>query len=95
MASFKFVLTMVLFDASGERNFIKYGRGMFAAAFFLLLTYTVALEIILLPSRETGLVTVKETRTLDLPQDFVTDPTVWNIVLVSTHLILHLIGHTY
>lgn len=84
-------MLMVLFDASGEANFIKYSRGFLASVFFLLLTYTVALEVILMPARETGLATVKETRSLDLPQDFVTDPTVWNIVLVSTYLILHLI----
>jgi hypothetical protein len=86
---------MVFYDASGETNPMIYSRGGVAAVFFFLLTYAVALKFILLPARETGLVTVKETRTLDLPQDFATDPTVWNIVLVSriTHLtMLHLIA---
>ena len=63
---------------------MQYGRGLIAAILFLVLTYFVAWKIILLPARETGLVTVKETRSLGLPQDFVTDNTVWNIVLVST-----------
>lgn len=77
---------MVFFDASGESNIMKYGRGGVSALIFFAFTYTAAWKIILLPARETGLVTVKETRSLDLPQDFVADATVWNVVLVSIYL---------
>jgi hypothetical protein len=84
---------MVFFDDSGETNGMRYARGVLAAIIFFALTGTMALKIILLPARETGLATVKETRTLDLPHDFATDATVWNVVLVSTYLspVLHLI----
>ena len=76
--------------ASGESNWVKYPRGVFAALIFVGVAYNVALRIILFPARETGLVTVKQTRSLNLTQDFASDTTVWNIVLVS---ILHLIGN--
>lgn len=69
---------------------MKCIRGFVAAFIFLTLTYVVALRIILLSARETGLMTVKETRSLNLPQDFAVDTTVWNVVVVSTYM-LHLI----
>ena len=55
---------------------------------FFALSGFVLMKIILGPARETGLVTVKETRSLDLPGDFSFDATVWNVVLVSVHLTL-------
>jgi hypothetical protein len=80
---------MVFFDVSGETNFMKYDRGGVAALIFFSAQLHSGMEIILLPARETGLLTVKETRTLYLPHDFAADTTVWNIVLlVSTYLIL-------
>jgi len=72
-----------LFDDSGETNRMRYARGVLAVLIFFALTGTVAIKIILLPARETGLASVKETRTLDLPHDFTVDATVWNVVLVS------------
>ena len=79
-----------LSDASGETKAVKVIRGAAASLFFFGLAYDAALKIILFPARDTGLLTVKQTRSLNLTEDFSTDPTVWNIVLVS---ILHLIGN--
>jgi len=78
---------MIFVDDSGERNATRNARGVFAAIIFFALTYAVAFNFILLPARETGLVTVKETRSLSLPHDFAADTTVWNVVLVSTSCI--------
>lgn len=90
---FVYFVTYGLFHASGESICMKFFRGAAAALILLMLTYVVVLEIILFPARETGLVTVKETRALNLPQDFAADATVWNIVLVSTCLMRHFIGN--
>jgi len=78
---------MVFVDDSGERKATRRTRGFFAAIIFAALTYAVAFNFILLPARETGLVTVKETRSLSLPHDFAADTTVWNVVLVSASCI--------
>lgn len=69
---------------SGETNWIVYLRGVLTVLVICFMVMFATFNIILDPVRETGMVPVKEQRSVGLPSDFgVTKPTVWSLVVVS------------
>ena len=67
----------------GESNILRRSRGVLAFLLMVSITVYAGKAIVLDPARETGLVPIRETRSISLPKDFSFDTWVWNIVFVS------------
>ena len=68
----------------GEPWWMIISRGILAILFVLGVVIFALFSIILDPVRETGLMPLKEIRSRSVPLDFfITQPAVWNIVVVS------------
>jgi hypothetical protein len=64
-------------------NSFRRSRGVLAVLLVVYMAVYASKEIILGPAQETGLVPIKESRSISLPKDFSFETWVWNVVIVS------------
>ncbi|CAA7268416.1 unnamed protein product [Cyclocybe aegerita] len=74
---------------NGEASTLILARGILAIVLIFSLSAVSIVAIVLDPLRDSGLVPIKEVRSLDVPTDFKGEPSVWNVIAPPQFLALH------